>query len=197
MKYDVKRLSDLKGGYTTQVSKIFIDSFGHMFKEFSEDTKALQECFEKSLITSMIYVALDNDKVVGFIAVSTNKRRVLDFNTKVFVKNFGKIRGNIFCVQLNMIMGKPAVKNDNECYIDFVAVHKEYRNKGVATILFNYVHENETYDEYNLDVLSKNENAIKLYEKLGYEVVKVKKNLITNLNRLGDMVIMKYSTNNT
>ncbi len=196
MKYEVKKLNDLKGDYTTQVSKIFIDSFGHMFKDFTEDTKALQECFEKSLITSMIYVALDNDKVVGFIAVSTNKSRVLNFNTKAFVKHFGRIRGNIFCVQLNMIMGKPAVKNDNECYIDFAAVDKEYRNEGVATILFNYVHENETYDEYNLDVLSKNENAIKLYEKLGYEVIKVKKNLITNLNALGDMVIMKYSTNN-
>lgn len=196
MNYEVKRLSDLKYEYTTQVSKIFIDSFGHMFKDFTEDTKALQECFEKSLITSMIYVALDNHKVVGFIAVSTNKSRVLNFNAKAFAKNFGRIRGNIFCAQLNMIMGKPAVKNDNECYIDFIAVDKEYRSKGVATILFNYVHENETYDEYNLDVLSKNENAIKLYEKLGYEVVIVKKNLITNLNGLGDMVIMKYSTNN-
>lgn len=55
-----------------------------------------------------------------------------------------------------------------------VAVHPEYRNEGVGTqlLLFaiNYAKERK-FKEVSLEVRKSNENAIRLYKKLGFEVV--------------------------
>ncbi|MEG2017967.1 MAG: N-acetyltransferase [Clostridium sp.] len=192
MGYSIKNLNDLDEESSRCMSRIFIESFGHMFEKFSKDKEALIECFEKSFIYDMIYVALDGKRVVGFIAVSNCKGRVVNVNKKEFCNHFGKIKGAIFSWQLKMIMGKPAVSEPNQCYIDFVAVDKEYRRKGVAIELFNYIHEHLIFDEFILDVLTTNPEAQKLYEKLGYSVHKVKKSIVTSLQGLGSLVIMKH-----
>lgn len=192
MGYSIKNLSDLDEGSSRCMSRIFIESFGHMFEKFSKDREALIECFEKSFIYDMIYVALDGGRVVGFIAVSSCKGRAINVNKKEFCNHFGKIKGAIFSWQLKMIMGKAAVSEPNQCYIDFVAVDKDYRRKGVAIELFNYIHEHLIFDEFNLDVLTTNPGAQKLYEKLGYKVDKVKKSIMTRSQGLGDLVIMKH-----
>ncbi|MDU4891144.1 MAG: N-acetyltransferase [Clostridium sp.] len=192
MGYSIKNLSDLDEESSRNMSRIFIESFGHMFEKFSKDKEALIECFEKSFIYDMIYVALDGKRVVGFIAVSNCKGRVVNVNKKEFCNHFGKIKGAIFSWQLKMIMGKPVVSEPNQCYIDFVAVDKDYRRKGVAIELFNYIHEHLIFDEFNLDVLTTNPEAQKLYEKLGYKVDKVKKSIMTRSQGLGNLVIMKH-----
>lgn len=192
MGYSIKNLSDLDEESSRNMSRIFIESFGHMFEKFSKDKEALIECFEKSFIYDMIYVALDGKRVVGFIAVSNCKGRVVNVNKKEFCNHFGKIKGAIFSWQLKMIMGKPVVSEPNQCYIDFVAVDKDYRRKGVAIELFNYIHEHLIFDEFNLDVLTTNPEAQKLYEKLGYKVDKVKKGIMTRSQGLGNLVIMKH-----
>lgn len=192
MGYSIKNLSDLDEESSRQMSRIFMECFGYMFEKFSKDKEALRECFEKSFIYDMIYVALDGDKVVGFIAPSSCKGRVVNVNKKEFCNHFGKVRGSIFSWQLKLIMGKPAVKEPNQCYIDFVGVDKNYRRKGVAVELFNYIHENLIFDEFHLDVLTTNPGAQKLYEKLGYGIVKVKKSIMTRSQGLGNLVVMKY-----
>lgn len=192
MGYSIKNLSDLDEESSRNMSRIFIESFGHMFEKFSKDKEALIECFEKSFIYDMIYVALDGKRVVGFIAVSNCKGRVVNVNKKEFCNHFGKIKGAIFSWRLKMIMGKPVVSEPNQCYIDFVAVDKDYRRKGVAIELFNYIHEHLIFDEFNLDVLTTNPEAQKLYEKLGYKVDKVKKSIMTRSQGLGNLVIMKH-----
>lgn len=191
MGYTVKNLSDLDEESSRCMSRIFIESFGQRFEKFSKDKEALRECFEKSFIYDMIYVALDGKRVVGFITASSCKGSVINVNKKEFCNHFGKIRGTIFSWQLKMIMGKPLVSEPNQCYINFVAVDKEYRRKGVATELFNYIHEHLIFDEFKLDVLTTNPEAQKLYEKLGYKVDKVKKNIIMSFKGLGNLVIMK------
>lgn len=192
MGYTIKNLNDLDEESSRCMSSIFIENFGHIFKNFSKDKEAMRICFEKSFIYDMIYVALDGKTVIGFIAVSSCKGRVIDVNKKEFCNQFGKIKGTLFSWRLKSIMGKPAVREPNQCYIDFVAVDKNYRRKGVALELFNYIHEHLIFDEFYLDVLTTNKEAQELYKKVGYGVSKVRKNLITQTKGLGKLVIMKY-----
>lgn len=191
MNYKVKKLSDLNDEHIHQVSKIFIDSFYYMFEKFCKEIDSIRVCFEKAFIPSMFYVALDNNKVVGFIGISNNKKRVVDFEKSMFIEKFGDIKGKYFYWQLKKLIGVPIVKNENECYIDFVAVDKEYRNRGVGTTLFKYIHYNKRYKSYSLDVLSKNEGAKKLYESLGYKTTHIKKSFVTNISGLGHFIIMQ------
>ena len=48
------------------------------------------------------------------------------------------------------------------------------------------------FDEFNLDVLTTNPEAQRLYEKLGYKVDKVKKSIMTRSQGLGNLVIMRH-----
>ena len=191
MKYKIEKLSNLGKEESKEVSKIFIQGFGHMFKGFSKDEKSMAECFEKSFVKSLFYVALENNKVLGFIAISNNKTRAIKLNREAFYNKFGKLKTFIFCSQIGLIIEKPEVKEESECYIDFLAVNEDYRNKGVATELLNYVHKSENYKDYYIEVLSKNIGAKRLYEKVGYEVIKVSNNIFMKIQKLGSIERMK------
>ncbi|MCL2738268.1 MAG: GNAT family N-acetyltransferase, partial [Bacteroidales bacterium] len=50
-----------------------------------------------------------------------------------------------------------------------------YRKKGIATSIMEYIFALNMYEKYILEVLDTNENAIKLYKKLGFKEVGTKK----------------------
>ena len=67
----------------------------------------------------------------------------------------------------------------DEADITNIAVHPDYRKKGIATQIlhkiFNYCNE-KSITNLNLEVRKSNINAIKLYEKNGFEIVGIRKN---------------------
>ena len=77
------------------------------------------------------------------------------------------------------IIGLNVCRNDfiKIVFVNSLFVEENYRNKGIATLLFNeavkYFKENFNSNEYsdylNLNVASFNINAIKFYEKIGFK----------------------------
>lgn len=191
MNYKIERLSNLDSSYLGQVTKIFGDCFGHMF---TKDIDKLAKCFEKSFVKEMVYVYIEDNVVLGFVSASSINGRAMKINKKPFIEAFGKAKGNIFCWQIDKIMTKVIVKSGKECYIDFLAVDKDARGRGIAKILLNYIHKDTRYEKYILEVLSKNTNAKKVYEKVGYKVIKHEKNIFMTLSGQGSAFIMEYST---
>lgn len=66
-----------------------------------------------------------------------------------------------------------------ECYIANIAVHGTYRKKGIASTLLEKLEETakkENGEFITLEVRKSNENAIRLYSRLGYKEVGVRKN---------------------
>ncbi|QIL46862.1 GNAT family N-acetyltransferase [Vagococcus coleopterorum] len=71
----------------------------------------------------------------------------------------------------------------NECYLSFITVAKDYRGKGVGTMCLNYI---ETYaksivdvDCVTLFVATSNEQATKLYQSKGYQIINEVSSLLT------------------
>lgn len=63
-------------------------------------------------------------------------------------------------------------------HITTLAVHPDYRRKGIGEKLMNYIldiGEKEEYKTCVLEVRVSNEKAINLYKKLGFKVDKIKK----------------------
>lgn len=58
----------------------------------------------------------------------------------------------------------------NENYIEGIFVNSNYQNKGIGTALINKAKEEK--EELTLNVYEKNREAIKFYEKNGFEIVK-------------------------
>lgn len=64
----------------------------------------------------------------------------------------------------------------DKCEIVDIFVRKEFRNKKIAQNLINEVIKDYKLDNITLEVSDKNIPAIKLYEKLGFKKVAIRKN---------------------
>lgn len=70
-----------------------------------------------------------------------------------------------------------------EGYINNIAVNKKFRNMGVGTELLNYLiryANNNDLEFITLEVRESNDNAIRLYKKLGFKKVGIRKNFYSN-----------------
>lgn len=88
------------------------------------------------------------------------------------------------------IVGYAIIKDSIDIYeLIEIGILEEYRNKNYAYILLKKILEELKKDIF-LEVYEKNENAIKLYEKLNFEKISIRKNYYGN-NK--NAIIMKYN----
>ncbi len=59
--------------------------------------------------------------------------------------------------------------------IDYIIVHKNYRNKGIATSLLNYIEKDKGIENITLEVRESNTVAINFYLKNGFKKVSIRK----------------------
>ena len=68
-------------------------------------------------------------------------------------------------------------KNIDYYELEMIVVDSKERHKGIGTKLLKYFEENylQKDDEIYLEVAVNNENALKLYQKFGYEIINIRK----------------------
>ena len=110
-----------------------------------------------------------NDNINTGNKIDGYYEKVINDNNKLFVAVDTNILGYVF-VKIN-----DPVKNGElykEAFIDALYVDKEYRNKGVATSLIEKAKEyakNMGAKKISISVISLNEEALKLYYKVGFK----------------------------
>ena len=60
--------------------------------------------------------------------------------------------------------------------VNYIYVKEEYRKKGVATELLNYMITTNNFNNITLEVNIKNLNAINLYKKFDFKIINIRKN---------------------
>ncbi len=92
----------------------------------------------------------------------------------------------------DIVIGYICVKHiADECHLLNLAVHPDYRSRGIATILLNEaIVKLRQYDckFFYLDVRTSNHIARKMYEKFGFNMVGIRKSYYTN--PVEDAVVM-------
>lgn len=74
-----------------------------------------------------------------------------------------------------LVLGYLEIRNiDGIVDIMNVYTSVEYRRKGIATKLFNYMFEHEDYNRILLEVNENNNEAIRLYLKLGFNEISMR-----------------------
>lgn len=71
MNYKIERLSELDSSYLGQVTKIFGESFGHMFSGFTKDIDKLAKCFGESFVREIVYMTLSGQGSAFIMEYST------------------------------------------------------------------------------------------------------------------------------
>ena len=188
--YEIKAYGQLNDIQKKDIVGIFLEGFGHMMT-FSKDIRELEDLFSTAFHSSYIYACLENDKALGILGIATNQIRPIKIDLNHCVSIYGKWKGSIFCKQLNQIFQSQVVKKDTDLYIDVLATTKNARGKGVATRLLEFAFSLPEYKECYIEVLSKNENAKRLYEKCGFTIHKKKLFSLITLMGHGYPILMK------
>ena len=184
-------LDRLEEAQVEQAAALLVNSFYSMFKGLSKDRETLCRLFMPCMQRDLFQVLLREGQMAGIIGVSDCSRRAIVIDKASCVAVFGPAKGKIVAWQLYKILSVPAVKGPRDGYIDFIATAPEFKRCGVATQLFCHVESGWSFDRMYLDVLTDNHPAICLYEKLGYRIETVKKNVLMRLAGIKAMNVMK------
>lgn len=187
----VTKLSNLEAHAVEQTVALWVDSFFPMFKGISKDREALCRLFMPCIQSDLCYVLLQGKQVAGFVAVSDYNRRAIMILEDVCIATFGALKGKILAWQLRKMLSEPAVNQQAQGYIDFIATAPAFQRCGVATALLAHVERDTAFRWIYLDVLTTNHSAIFLYKKLGYTVDAVKNNIWMRFAGIKKMNVMK------
>jgi ribosomal protein S18 acetylase RimI-like enzyme len=193
MNFTIKKISELNNEQIDQAIAILVEGLYNIFSIISKDKNILKELFKNSLVDDMNYACLHNDEVAGFMGLSDSQKRASgNMTVEIFEKAFQK-RNNLMYKTMTSAFIKPKVKSDTEVEIEFLATAPHFRGKGVATQLIQYISNNLSYTSCVLDVYSKNPNAIRLYEKLGFKQVNIKSDWMLRLRGIGKTITMRLN----
>ncbi len=126
------------------------------------------------------YVFTYEEKVVGILNLKWDEQQKIKkppkFNIFGAIKRFGIFKLLFTILSLTILETK--VTKD-EMLVDYIAIHPDFRGKGIGSKLLdfgeNQARKNKEITKYSLMVIGQNIRAIKLYEKLGFNIVKTTK----------------------
>ncbi|WP_338452696.1 N-acetyltransferase [Niallia oryzisoli] len=159
-----------------QMSEIFAEGFTQWLVFFSKDKKVIAKAFAHMFVLDQFYVAIANDKIAGVAACTDGKTLSVRLDKKELRKHLGFFKGSMAWIFL-----KKEFETLNQNFpsntgsIEFVGTSPEFRGKGVASQIIQYIIENTPYNDYVIDeVADTNTPAMNLYKKMGFEEYKRK-----------------------
>jgi ribosomal protein S18 acetylase RimI-like enzyme len=194
VKYKICKLSELSEELIDQSAAICVEGLYNIFSIISKDKNVLKELFKESFDNGMNYACLHENEVVGFLGLGdSSKRAAGNMKRETFEKLFGKRKSNMMYKGVSSGFVKPKLKSEKEVEIEFLITAEHFRGKGVGTLLIRYICDNFHYESCVLDVYSKNPNAKRLYERLGFKQVKITTNWMLWLRGIGRTITMKLN----
>lgn len=157
----------------TRIAELYDEAFGQKISlavpSSSVRSSLLAECFE----SEYSFVALYENQIVGIAGFQTNKGSFTDgISYRDLVRKLGLWAGNWAAFIFYFYEREPA---PGELILDGIAVHPDFRGKGIGTELLasvvSHARENN-YNKVKLDVIDTNTKARKLYERQGFKHAK-------------------------
>lgn len=191
---EIKRLSELDEKKINQSISVFIEGFYNVFSSISKDKEKLHNLFKHSFDYNMTYAYLKDGEVVGFLGLADYQKRPLKFNKEIFMDTIGGFPGKMTYKGMSTALEKVNVASPHVIHIDYIATSPEHRSKGIGKQLIKFVCNNLGYKQIELEVFSKNSRAKRFYEREGFKVVKVKRDLMMIMQGLGNYIMMRLET---
>ncbi len=164
----IKQMSDYERDVRYDVADVFVDAYYKDLSFFNKDKEKLKTAFKDTFCADIFYLAEMDGVIVGLLACANNKLRAIPASKTALINNLGFIMGNLAYYLLKKEFSTPLTYPDDTAYIESVATSQAARGKGVCTALFRYVMQELPYHQYILEVVDTNENAYRLYKKLGF-----------------------------
>ena len=169
-------------------------AFGSKFSKAIPNFEDRISLINEGFMPDFAITAFDDDRLVGIAGYHTQSGSLTGGLTgSRIISRLGIVSGIRACLIMSFYDRKPS---PGELIMDGIAVHPDYRGRGIGTELLNrivsYASENG-YLSVRLDVIGTNLEARKLYERFGFKVVKEENySVLKPVLGFGSSVIMEY-----
>lgn len=162
--------------YRSSAASLYDEAFGPKFSVAVRSDEKRLSLLKNCFVAEYAIVAMNDNRLIGIAGFHTSKGSLTGGITyRNLVSRLGFFRGSRAALIFSLYERKPVPK---EFLMDGIAVHGDFRGKGIGSKLLDeiarYARENE-YHRVRLDVIDTNPRARKLYELRGFKVVKTEK----------------------
>lgn len=189
------KMSDYDHDVAYEVANVFVDGYYKDLSFFTKDRERLRNAFKSTFCPDVFYLAEMDGKIAGILACSNNRQRAMHIDKRSMRKHLGFFMGSLAYKFLSKEFNTALTYPDDTGYIECVATIESARGKGVCTALFKYVMKELPYKEFILDVADTNENAYRLYKKLGFTEFKRKPEKHGKIKGFNERIYMKFLNN--
>lgn len=176
------------------IVELYFSMFGYVFKSFFKGNEStIKLLISKTILSqrgssywgydnTMVAAESQTNMIVAMMVYNLGKKKVL-FRNLFFIGDMMTsilyhtgVKGLYFSIK-NMIRNRgaiPNLKKNNELYIAYLAVHKNYRKLGIAKTFLKYAEElalSQNYYALGLDIREDNLPAKTLFTKQGFLIV--------------------------
>jgi ribosomal protein S18 acetylase RimI-like enzyme len=130
---------------------------------------------EHSMDAELALMALQKGQLVGLVGLQYENRPFFQFERSQFIKELGFLRGLLVYLLFNL--SATQIQSD-EIFVNVIVVDAAMRGIGIGTSLMQAVFEIARQNQFHavvLDVIDTNPDAQRLYERLGFEQVHIRK----------------------
>ncbi|QHQ63740.1 GNAT family N-acetyltransferase [Anaerocolumna sedimenticola] len=188
----IKRMADYDRDVRNDVAGVFVDAYYKDLSFFTKDKEKLKTAFKDTFCADIFYLAEIDGVIVGMLACANNKLRAIPTDKTSMKKGLGVVMGSIAYHLLKKEFSTPLTYPDDTAYIESVATSQTAQGKGVCTALFQYVIKELQYHEYILEVVDTNENAYRLYKKLGFTDTQRERVKHSKFKGFNEIIYMSY-----
>ncbi|MCD0446490.1 GNAT family N-acetyltransferase [Glycomyces sp. A-F 0318] len=164
----VRRMDAYEREIRDEVAALLVEGFFPKLAYFTKNRRKLALAFRDGIRADMFYVAELDGAVVGMLGCSSDTRRALVADKTLLRRSLGFLMGSVAYAALKGSFNAPLHYGDGNGYVEWVATAERARGRGVSTALFRHVMDRPEYGSLTLEVLDFNENAFRLYRKLGF-----------------------------
>ena len=169
---EIKQAMELGDDIRERLSEIYVNAFyNDVLKYFSRDKSKLKKVFANGFLLEYFYVAIMDNEIVGMIACMGKDNICFKHSIKTLVKYLGIFRGLLTYFGLKQFIKEFPKLDENTALLECLATDIKHLREGVATTLIKSLFDLPEYKFFLLEVMGTNAKAIKLYTKIGFEVV--------------------------
>ncbi|MHB1294114.1 MAG: GNAT family N-acetyltransferase [Anaerolineae bacterium] len=154
------------------MAAIYWEAFGRKLRPALGARERALRVLEQDLHPEAAFGAYRGGELLGIAGVTVENERILDVRSATCVAEYGWLRGRILARMMGYVYNQP---HEGEVYVSALAVTPKARGQGVGTALLEevlaYTHALGKHS-IGLEVIDTNPGARRLYERMGFGVVK-------------------------
>lgn len=152
-------------------ARLFWEGFGDKLGFVLGDPTRAMLLLAEAFIPENVFIALDEDHVVGVMALrDIADRECIDITPSLMQKHYGVWSGRLRFWVMGLIFNTQP--DQGELWVDSIAVATAARGQGIGSKLLNAAFQfavENNYQAIGLEVVDNNPRAKALYERLGFE----------------------------